>query len=193
MAVHAVGRAPLRLHDSAVVVGSGIIGLLTIQALRAAGCGTLIAVDLEPEKLELAKTLGADAGLNAADPDVVPQIRDMTGGRGAHLAFEAVGSAPALKLALDSLGKGGHLTLIGNLSPNVDLPLQIVVAREISLYGSCASRGEYPACLDLMARGAVLADVLVSAAAPLSQGGDWFNRLYNKEKGLLKVILHPNE
>ena len=62
------------------------------------------------------------------------------------------------------------MTLVGNLAPQVELPLQAVVTRELTLAGSCASSGEYPACLDLMARGAVNVDPLLSAAAPLAEG-----------------------
>jgi threonine dehydrogenase-like Zn-dependent dehydrogenase len=87
--------------------------------------------------------------------------------------------------------KGGRVTLVGNLAPQVALPLQAVVTRELTLSGSCASSGEYPACLDLLARGVVQVDPLLSAAAPLAQGPDWFRRLRQKEPGLLKVVLEP--
>jgi L-iditol 2-dehydrogenase len=92
---------------------------------------------------------------------------------------------------LNSLRKGGALTLIGNLKPEVDLALQTVVSGEINVRGSCASRGDYPACLDMIARGAINVDALISATAPLSDGAQWFDRLYRKEKGLIKVILNP--
>jgi threonine dehydrogenase-like Zn-dependent dehydrogenase len=81
--------------------------------------------------------------------------------------------------------------LIGNLSPETEFPLQWVVTREISLYGSCASNGEYPACLELLARGNINVDSLNSAVAPLSEGALRFQRLYDGEPGLLKVILTP--
>ena len=191
VAFHAVKRTPVSLNDTAVVVGSGMIGLLTIQALRAAGCGTIIVVDIDNGRLELAKKLGADTGLNSGKVDVMAEIMKLTDNRGADLAFEIVGITPAFTTALDALRKGGFLTLIGNLSPVVEMPLQKIVSREITLYGSCASRGEYPACLDMMARGAVRVDTLISATAPLADGASWFKRLYNREPGLMKVILEP--
>ena len=73
----------------------------------------------------------------------------------------------------------------------MDLPLQVAVTRELTLYGSCASAGEYPACLDMMARGSIQAAPLLSAVAPLTEGASWFDRLYRKEPGLLKVVLAP--
>ncbi len=115
----------------------------------------------------------------------------MTGNRGADAAFDAVGIDASLMTAISSLRKGGALTLIGNLSSNVNLPLQTVVTGEFTINGSCASRGEYPACLDMIAAGTVDVDALITAVAPLAEGGSWFRRLYQKEKGLLKVVLEP--
>jgi len=191
VAFHAVTITPLSLNDTAVVVGAGIIGLLVIQTLRISGAGQIIAVDLEPDRLALARQLGADEGLNPNDDDAVAVIKKMTGSRGADVAFDAVGLNASLKTALGILRKGGALTLIGNLKSDVELALQTVVTGEITLRGSCASRGDYPACLDMIARGAVKVDPLISATAPLADGARWFQRLYEKEKGLIKVILNP--
>ncbi|MEJ2164701.1 MAG: galactitol-1-phosphate 5-dehydrogenase [Desulfobacterales bacterium] len=191
VAFHAVGITPLSLNATAVVVGAGIIGLLVIQTLRTSGVGQIIAVDLEPKRLALARQLGADQCLNPNEGDAVSAIKDMTGNRGADVAFDAVGLDASLKTALGGLCKGGALTLIGNLRSEVALALQTVVTGEITLRGSCASCGDYPACLDMIARGAVKVDPLISAAAPLADGAKWFQRLYEKEPGLVKVMLYP--
>jgi threonine dehydrogenase-like Zn-dependent dehydrogenase len=71
------------------------------------------------------------------------------------------------------------------------LPWQTIVTRELELQGTCASAGEYPACLEMMASGAIDPAPLLSAVAPLAEGASWFERLYHKEAGLLKVILKP--
>ena len=191
VAYHAVSRTPPTSADTAVVVGAGIIGLLVVQMLRARGCQQIIAVDIEPAKLKLASRLGADIGLNPGQDDVISRIKRLTAQRGADVAFDAVGIDVSFKTALGSLRKGGALTLIGNLFSDINLPLQTVVTGEITLNGSCASRGEYPACLDMIAAGTVKIDPLITAVAPLAEGAGWFQRLYQKEKGLLKVILEP--
>jgi len=191
IAVHAVVRTPISLNDTALLVGSGMIGALVIQCLRAAGCGRIIAVDVEPAKLELAQKMGADVVLNAEQTDVIAEIKRRTNDRGADVAFEAVGISPAVRTALAGIRKGGSLSLIGNLSPMIEFALQSAVTREITLYGSCGSRGEYPACLEMIARGTLDVQALITAVAPLSEGPRWFERLYAKEKGLLKVILQP--
>ena len=129
--------------------------------------------------------------MNPDTADVVAEIKKMTSERGADVAFDAVGLNASLQTALNSLRKGGALTLIGNLKPQVDLALQTVVTGEIDVRGSCASRGDYPACLDMIARGAINVDALISATAPLAEGAHWFERLYEKENGLIKVVLNP--
>jgi threonine dehydrogenase-like Zn-dependent dehydrogenase len=191
IAAHGVYRLSPHLGDSVVVVGAGMIGLLVVQVLKAAGCALVVAVDVAPERLELARRLGADVGLDPSRDDVRNRLRELTGGRGADGAVEAVGSTPAIRTAVSAVRKGATLALIGNVSPNVELPLQSIVTREISVNGSCASRGEYPAAIDLIARKAVDVDSLISATVPLSEGVGWFRRLYEKEKGLIKVILNP--
>jgi len=191
IAVHAVERTAVHIGDTAVVVGAGMIGLLVVQALRAAGCGQIIAVDRDAARLDLAVQLGADVGLRSDQLNVAAEIRERTNGRGADVAFEVVGIAPTFKLAIECVRKGGQLTLVGNLAPNVDFPLQAVVTREITLNGSCASQREYTVSLDLIARGAIKVDPLLSATAPLADGALWFDRLYRAESGLLKVMLQP--
>lgn len=191
IAVHAVGRTPVSLNDTAVIVGTGMIGSLVVQSLRAAGCGHIIAVDLDPHRLKLACTLGADEAFNPDSVDIVARVRQSTKQRGADIALEVVGITPTLKLAIQCLRKGGALTLVGNLSPTTEFLLQSVVTRELTLYGSCGSRGEYPACLDMIARGTINVDALISAVAPLAEGASWFGRLYRREPGLMKVILTP--
>ena len=191
IALHAVSRTAISLNDTAVVVGSGMIGLLVIQALRLAGCGQIIAVDLDQGRLDLACELGADVGLKSDATDVLSDVRARTDNRGADVSFEVVGITPTVKLATQCVRKGGSVTLVGNLSPEIELPLQSVVTRELTLNGSCALSGEYPACFDMMNRGAINVDRLISAVAPLSEGASWFQRLYHGEPGLMKVILEP--
>jgi L-iditol 2-dehydrogenase len=190
VAVHAVRRARIVAGDKALVVGCGMIGLLTIQAARAAGCATVVAVDLDAGRLAHAARLGADLTLGAGD-DVGARLAELTQGRGLDVAFEAVGAAAPIATAVGALRKGGTLVLIGNVTPKVEVDLQAIVTRELNLFGTCASCGEYPEALALLARGAVKLDGLISAVAPLEQGPAWFERLYAGEPGLMKVILQP--
>jgi L-iditol 2-dehydrogenase len=191
VAVHAVSLTPIALDDTVVVIGAGMIGLLALQAARQAGAGRVFVADLDDTRLELARSLGATRTFNSRNADVIPQILELTAGRGADSALECVGTTIPVKLALDSVRKGGSVTLVGNVAPTIEFGLQSVVTRQIRVQGSCASSGEYPACISLMSRGAIQVAPLLSAVAPLEDGASWFHRLYEREPGLLKVVLQP--
>ncbi|MES2392203.1 MAG: galactitol-1-phosphate 5-dehydrogenase, partial [Acidobacteriota bacterium] len=179
VAVHAVSLTPIALNDTVLVVGAGMIGLLTLQAAKLAGAGRVLVADIDESRLTLARELGATQTLNSSHPDFLAQILALTEQRGVDAAIECVGNTPAIRSAIESTRKGGTVTLVGNIAPNIDLPLQSVVTRQIRLQGSCASAGEYPACIALMSSGAIRVDPLLSAVAPLSEGPAWFTRLYN--------------
>jgi L-iditol 2-dehydrogenase len=191
VAVHAVKRSPPAADDDVVVVGSGMIGLLIIQVLRRHGFRRLVAVDVDDDRLALAQQLGATETINAKNADAARAILTKTEGRGVAAAWEAVGTAATVRTAIHCVRKGGAVTLVGNVSPEVEIPLQTVVTRELTLYGSCASSGEYPECIDLMASGAVHVAPLITARVTLEETPEWFERLYRREPGLMKVVVTP--
>jgi L-iditol 2-dehydrogenase len=182
IAVHGVGRHVPKPDDTVLVVGSGMIGVLVIQVLRARGCRNIVAVDVDNEKLALAMRLGATRTVNPKESEIP---------KGVDASFEVVGRPDTVMSAITSVRKGGTVVLIGNLSPRVEMPLQDVVSRELSLLGSCASSGEYPECIELLASGAVDVDPLVSLTAPLEDGPALFERLHRGDGRLMKVILQP--
>jgi L-iditol 2-dehydrogenase len=191
VALHAVKITPIREGDTAVVVGAGMIGLLAVQALRNAGCGSVVAVDVDAARLPLARELGASHAWDPQVTDIAAAAGELTQGRGADVAVECVGASQPVRTAIACVRKGGSVTLVGNVSPSVDLPLQTVVTRQLRLQGSCASSGEYPEVIELLSTGAIRVDPLISAVAPLAEGAAWFDRLYRKESNLMKVILRP--
>ena len=191
IAVHAAKITEIEEGSTAVVIGAGMIGLLAVQAFRHYGCSKVFAVDLEQSKLDTAKSLGADATFLATDPNLMTKLSHAAGGRGIDIAVEVVGAQKSIDTAIDVVRRGGTVTLIGNLSPRVEIQLQSVVTTQLRLLGSCASAGEYRECIDLMESGEINVDPLLSAVAPLSEGAQWFDRLYNREPGLMKVILKP--
>ena len=192
IAIHAVQRLKVAPTDTAVVVGSGMIGLFVVQVLRWAGAKRVIAVDLEPGRLALARELGATDVIQSDRADVAAEVAKLTGSAGADLAFEVVGISPTLQVAIGCVRKGGSVVLVGNLAAKTDFPLQSVVTREITLYGSCSSAGEYPLCLDLISRGIIRVEPMVSATVPLAEGVEWFKRLSQPDgRKYMKVILQP--
>lgn len=191
VAVHAAAVTPIRLGDTAVVVGAGMIGLLTLQAARAAGATRVIAVDLNDKRLAAAKELGATDVLRGDQVDVPEMIGTMTEGRGADVAFEVVGATPTIRTAIESVRKGGSVTLVGNVAPTIELPLQSVVTREIRLQGTCGCNGEYPQCIDLMNRGIINVAPLITAKISLADGPAWFERLHAGDPDQMKVVVCP--
>lgn len=190
VAMHAVSLAETPPDSTALVIGAGTIGLLILQALRAEGCSRVFITDVDNTRLNLAKELGATETI-PADADTLARISALTGGTGVDVALEAVGRTETIKSAIQAVRKGGTVVLVGNISPEVTIPLQAVVSRQIRLQGSCASSGEYPRAIELMAKGAINVKPLISAIAPLEDGPRWFERLYSHEPNLMKVVLAP--
>ena len=181
---------------SAVVIGDGTIGLAIIVALKSYGVQRVAAVDLDARRLNEAREFGADAVFEA-DQITAKQLAEWGASSadtdGADLVLEAVGAAASVETAIHAVTRGGTVVLVGNVSPAVELPLQTVVTRQIRLQGSCASAGCYPEAIELAASGAVDLSRFVSRVAPLEDGIDWFERLHNREPGVLKVVLQPSE
>ena len=191
VALHAVSLSEIAPGQTALVLGAGMIGLLTLQALRVAGCSRVFVADVDPSRLKLATDLGASAALLATGTELISQISDLTHGRGVDVALEAVGINETVRAAIDCVRKGGAVTLVGNIEPEVTLPLQKVVTRQIRLQGSCASAGEFPQAIELVASQRIQVKPLITAIAPLEDGPRWFERLHSREPNLMKVVLTP--
>jgi L-iditol 2-dehydrogenase len=191
VALHAVRVSEMKGGETALVIGAGMIGLLTLQAVKAAGASQVLIADIDRSRLERAEKLGADATLLLSGAELVEEILRRTGGRGVDLVLEAVGRDETIAASIASVRKGGTVTLIGNISPQVKIPLQVVVSRQIRLQGSCASSGEYPEAMELLANGKIKVKSLITAVAPLSDGPRWFARLHAGEPNLMKVVLDP--
>lgn len=191
VAMHAVNLTPLYPGEIGMVIGVGMIGLFVVQILKIKDCSKIIAIDISKEQLEIAKKFGADVLIQADKNDIIKEIHHHTENRGADIVIEAVGASSTVNLAINGVRRGGSITLIGNISKEIKMPLQSVVTRQVRLQGSCAIAGEYPEVLQLIGEGKLNVDAMLSASAPLSEGADWFERLYNKEPGLIKVVLNP--
>ena len=179
VALHGVNLLRMKPGDRVAVVGVGMIGFLIVQVLKAKGAGEVIAVDIDQKKLDLALTMGADSACKSS------------AGMELDCAIEAVGITPTVDMALRSVRKGGTVSLVGNMSPAVEIPLQILVQRELSVYGSCGSQLDFPESIELIASGAVKVDPMITAQISLDQAKEYFDRLYNQDPTLMKVIVCP--
>jgi len=193
VALHALRLSEMRGGETALVIGAGMIGLLTLQAARAAGAARVLIADIDATRLKLAREMGADEALHLSGGELIAEVMRLTSGKGVDVVLEAVGRNETISAAIDCVRKGGTIVLIGNIKPEVTLPLQKVVSRQIRLQGTAASSGEYPQAIELMTSGKIRVKPLITAVAPLDDGPRWFDRLHAGEPNLMKVVLAPRE
>ncbi len=188
VSAHAISLGPSLLGQTVAVVGCGTIVLAAIQLAVAAGAGQVVAMDPDSSRHEVAGRCGATYVIA---PDDAELVREITDGRGADIVIEAVGAQSPLATAISSVRRGGTVLLIGNIASEATIPYQRVVTEQIRLQGSCAIAGEYQEVLALMQSDRLQPELLISARAPLDEGPAWFERLHQREPGIIKVILQP--
>ncbi len=191
IAFHAANLVPHTIGASAAIVGTGKIGMLLIQTLRMFGFGKIIAIKKSDSNIDLIKELGADYCLVSERDNIIEEVNRITEGKGIDFVFEAAGYESSINTCIDICRRDGNLILVGNSSPTVSVPLQKIVTKQLHITGSCASSGEYSACLDMISRKLINVDILIGKCAPLSEGALWFDKLYSSHGDNLKVILNP--
>jgi len=188
---HAANRPPISASDTVAVIGAGTIGLFILQAAKLRGAKTVIACDLNEFRLGLARQVGADVCLHPGKTSLKEEILQRTDGRGANVAWEAVGFGETFRQAISITRTGGYVVAVGNLQKEIEFNLQELVSRELTFTGSYASAGEFRTCIDLIASGQINVAPLVSEVLPLAEGPSAFKRLLEAKENLLKIVLEP--
>jgi L-iditol 2-dehydrogenase len=192
VAMHAVNITPFALMDFVVIIGAGAIGLLTLLAARQRGAGSIIVTDRDAHRLGVARMLGADQTIDVGLADPIAAIAAATHGRGADAVFEAVGIAATVGQSVAAARPGGHVTWIGNSAPDVELPMQQLVTRELTIRGAYGFVDEFEQAADALAAGWIDARRLIECVAPLEDGPDLFRQLAAGSLSTVKVVLTPN-
>jgi L-iditol 2-dehydrogenase len=192
VAMHAVNITPLALMDTVVIVGAGPIGLLTLLAARRRGAGSVIVTDRDAHRLDMARALGADETIDVGRADPVAAVEAATGGRGADAVFEAVGIAATVAQSIAVARPGGHVTWVGNSAPEIGLPMQQLVTRELTVRGSYGFVDEFEQAIDAIATGRIDARPIIECVAPLEEGEELFRRLLAGSLSAVKVVLTPS-
>ncbi|MEV6107534.1 S-(hydroxymethyl)mycothiol dehydrogenase [Streptomyces sp. NPDC051940] len=190
----AVNTGAVSRGDSVAVIGCGGVGGAAVMGARLAGAGRIIAVDVDPRKLDTARGLGATHTVDARGSDPVEAIRELTGGHGADVVIEAVGRPETYKQAFYARDLAGTVVLVGVPMPEMklDLPLLDVFGRggalKSSWYGDCLPSRDFPLLIDLYLQGRLDLDAFVSETITLDQVEEAFHRM---EKGevLRSVVL----
>ena len=181
VALWAVERGQVRPGDAVAIFGSGPIGLLTLQAAKAAGATTVIAVDIEGYRLEHARRLGATHTIDDSDGKALEQVRAITSGHrgfgadhsGVDVAFETAGAKPTTRGALAATRPGGVAVLVGlPPDPMVEIDLVAAMSKEIDVRGQFRYANRYPPAIALAASGEIDVASLVTHHFALERAQD---------------------
>ena len=182
VAVRAVKRSRLTVGDTAVVIGIGPIGLLVLQAAKAAGASKVFAVEPIPSRRELAKELGADEVFDPTQGDVGKEIAERTEGLRARIAFECVGSQSAFDTAIRVTGRRAMIVMVGMALKPIEVPFFKLWGHEKEITTCTGYVDEYPAALALLADRRVRVEPMITEKIRLE---DFI------EKGLREMIRNP--
>lgn len=195
VALNAVEQAKSVDGSRVAVFGCGNIGALVCLHLARFRPAKLIAIDVDPAKLALAKDFGATTAINPQGMDeqqVIDAIFAETGREGLDYAFEAVGRVETVRPAVLSLAPGGTIVAIGNTTPAINVPWQHMVANNKHMRAATAICGQYPACVALLGSGKLDVLRMLGACWSLEEAADKFADHAAGKLGLFKVAILPN-
>lgn len=202
VALHGVRRAALQIDESVVVLGAGVVGQLVIQFCRLSGADPIIAVDLVPARLELARQHGATHVVDASAADVVAGVMAHTGGRGAETVFHCTANAQLLETAMAAAAMRGTVVLTGSAPGTATIGLQVeLLRRELTILGTYEDGLHEPhpywpwtrqrnraACYRLIAQRQLHVDALISHVAPPARAQDIYRTLADGGEGWMSVL-----
>jgi len=190
VAIHAVKRASLQLGQSVAVFGAGAIGLLVLMLSKLSGAGEVFVVDLQGHRLRKAKELGASEVFDNARGDAVEKIFEKTSQLGVDRSFEAVGVEGTLLQSLRVLKKGGASVLVGIFeNPEVKIPANIFVQREIALMGSQGYCWDFQTALTLLGEEKIKLEQIITHVLPLSSLQKAFEYLMDPKRKAVKIVI----
>lgn len=191
-AIHAVERASVQLGDTVVLAGAGPIGLLMLSVLTLKHPARIVVTDVKPERLALARELGADVTIDVRERDPGAAVRQLTDGYGCDVFIEATGYPDAVGQGLDAVRKLGRMVVFGVFSRQASVDWSIIGDRkELDVLGAHLGPYSYPAAIDLLHRGVVDAERIVTHELPLSRFDEALSLLQAGEG--IKIMLVPEE
>ena len=179
--------------DTVLVIGSGMAGLLHIQLARALGATSIIAVDINEDRLALSKRFGADGTIHG-ESDVLLEMKQLNTGRLADRVFVCTGATSANTLALKVVDRGGVVLFFAPTDPGVTIPVSIndvFFGNDVTLMTSYAgSPADHTTALELIRAGRVQVEAMISHRLGLEETGKGF-QLVAEARDSMKVIIHP--
>jgi (R,R)-butanediol dehydrogenase/meso-butanediol dehydrogenase/diacetyl reductase len=192
VALHAVRRSGVERRQSCVVIGSGGIGAFIVAAAASRGADPLIAVDLDEDRLETARKLGAHRTIDARDGDLADEILAATDGEGAHVVIEASGAPHAPGAALTATRKGGRVLIVGLQSAPRELDLFAFTVREVEISTTLAHVCDIdlPESLEILEQ-TELAEIVLDRVIPLDELVDEGIRPLAERTARGKIVVDP--
>ncbi|UPM44950.1 NAD(P)-dependent alcohol dehydrogenase [Halocatena salina] len=188
--IHACRRGDVGAGDTVLVTGGGPIGLMIVEAARAAGATNVIVTDVVPGKLGFARERGVDLAVNVTETDLEAAINEYTDGLGADVVIEASGAPPSIRSTLDVVRRGGTVVLVG-LASEATVPIDVLelIDNEIDVHGSFRYKNTYDVAIDLLTDGAVDVEGIVDFQLPLDAIDDAFQRAIDPDvvKGMITI------
>ncbi|MBP3964711.1 zinc-dependent alcohol dehydrogenase [Paenibacillus lignilyticus] len=190
-AVRVAELAAAKPTDKVLILGMGPIGLLALQAVLQYGVSDVIAVDMNEDRLAIARRLGAKHVICPAGVDTLEEVKRLTGGSGVNIAIDAVGAGLTRKQCVLACATGGRVVFTGLHEEESALPINIAIRSEITMTGSFAySAMNFRTALQWLEEGRIGLDEGV-IEAPLSDGAKWFETLLGSPGNVSKVLLVP--
>jgi len=191
--IHAAKRLQIKAGSTVAIMGMGPIGLTAVAAVKAFGVSQIIVTDLEENRLEAAKKLGADIAINVRTLDANQMIKEVTEGKGVDAAFETAGNPKALQSALKALKRGGKLAIIGlPAQAEIGLNIPFISEYEAEIHGIFRYANTYPQGIKFLSSGKSGLKSLITDRYPLEQTQEAMERARTNKAGSLKVVVYPN-
>lgn len=188
---HAAMQGGARAGQTAVVMGSGCIGLVTMMALKAMGVSKVYVVDIMEKRLRKALELGADGVIDASRTDVVAEIRKLTGGKGCDLAVETAGTQTTTVQAIHMTKKGATIVLVGySKSGEMTLPMSLALDKELTFRTIFRYRHIYPMAIEAVAAGRVNLKGIVTDVFELDAIQKAMDFSVNHKADIVKAVIH---
>ena len=190
-AVYKISDEEIQKANYILVVGAGTIGLLALAVLKARGAKNVIVSDATDFRLSIAKKMKADFTVNPATENFLAKIKEITGDKLCDFSVEAVGISPTAASSIDALRIGGTAIWIGNAKKMVEINMQEIVTRELSIRGNYVyDFNAFTESLKLLENNIIDVTPIITNVYPLEKGVEAFKSLENNKEGkLLKVIL----
>ena len=186
--LHAMDRGEVREGDRIAILGAGAIGLSLLLVGKGRGAQCAI-IDLEPARLALARAMGADLTVHAAECDVAEGVSEWTGGEGAAVTFEAIGSPATIRAAAEMAAPAGRVVILGLCQKDVPLPGAMFVRKELDVVGSRLHQNTIQQVVALLARGEVDPHPMLSDIRPLEAFQSALDDLRDRPSDFVKIAL----